>query len=130
MNLSKGTDPSNPPYSYSTDHLIRIHMIPITPISPWYRDPVFCREEWETWFSNGRVDKNQGGWNGILQANRAIFDPKGSWMFFTSNDFVNEYLDPGASKSWYLALIAGMCLVPHREFFMLIALPAGLGGAD
>lgn len=76
------------------------------------------------------MDKSQGGWNGILQANRAIFDPKGSWMFFTSNDFVNEYLDPGASKSWYLALIAGMCLVPHQEFPMLIALPAGLGGAD
>ncbi|PUU78372.1 endo-1,3(4)-beta-glucanase [Tuber borchii] len=95
-------------FGHVNERIQGIHMIPITPISPWYRDPVFCREEWETWFSNGRVNKNEGGWNGILQANRAIFDPKGSWMFFTSNDFVNEYLDPGASKSWYLALVAGL----------------------
>lgn len=76
------------------------------------------------------MNKSEGGWNGILQANRAVFDPKGSWMFFTSNDFVKEYLDPGASKSWYLALVAGMFFVPRRERPMLIASIAGLGGAD
>ncbi|RPB01170.1 glycoside hydrolase [Choiromyces venosus 120613-1] len=95
-------------FGHVMEYIQGIHMIPITPISPWYRDPVFCREEWETWFSNGRVNKKEGGWNGILQANRALFDPKGSWRFFTDHDFVNEYLDPGASKSWYLALIAGL----------------------
>ncbi|KAG0136433.1 endo-1,3(4)-beta-glucanase [Tuber indicum] len=95
-------------FGHVNERIHGIHMIPITPISPWYRDPVFCREEWETWFSNGRVNKSEGGWNGILQANRAIFDPKGSWAFFTNPDFVKEYLDPGASKSWYLAFVAGL----------------------
>jgi endo-1,3(4)-beta-glucanase len=83
-------------------------MIPITPISPWYRSPAFCKEEWETWFSNGRIDRNEKGWNGILQANRALFDPHGSWRFFADDGFDESFLDPGASRSWYLAIAAGL----------------------
>ena len=82
-------------------------MLPITPISPYMRPAAFCVEEWDAYFSGTRIDQIAGGWRGILRANQAIFDPKASWDFFANDSFLPEWLDGGASRTWYLAFAGG-----------------------
>lgn len=83
-------------------------MIPINPSSMLTRAQNFVTEEWNQYFSNGRVDSVAGGWRGILYSNLALINPKASWAFFASSSFDNSYLDGGASRTWYLALAAGL----------------------
>ncbi|RAL67741.1 hypothetical protein DID88_008474 [Monilinia fructigena] len=85
-----------------------IHMLPLLPHSTLTRTEEFVTEEWNTYFSNGRVDSVVGGWRGILYANLAIVDPRTSWNFFTQSAFDASWLDGGASRTWYLALAAGL----------------------
>jgi endo-1,3(4)-beta-glucanase len=70
------------------------------------RSPV--REEWEAYFSNGRVDQVGGGWRGILYANLALVDSPAAYRFFSQPGFDPGWLDGGASKTWLLAYIAAL----------------------
>ncbi|RPB16446.1 glycoside hydrolase [Morchella conica CCBAS932] len=96
-------------FGANIEYIQGIHMIPLTPASAYYRDAQFCREEWDQWFSNRTAGINDG-WKGILYANVALFQPQSSWLFFAQEGFKNEWLDGGASRSWYLAQAAGKWL--------------------
>jgi len=93
-------------FGLETQFIQGIHMIPVSPISPYIRSGKFVQEEWSHYFSGGRVDDVEGGWNGILYANYALVDPRRAWEFFASENFKNEWLDQGASRTWYLVLAA------------------------
>ncbi|GEQ67848.1 hypothetical protein JCM33374_g1514 [Metschnikowia sp. JCM 33374] len=48
-----------------------------------------------------------GGWAGILNANRVLFDPSASWEYFAQPDFdFHKNLDGGQSLAWALAFTA------------------------
>jgi endo-1,3(4)-beta-glucanase len=80
-----------------------IHMIPVSPISYYIRPSNFIREEWLRYFSeDGKTGDD--GWKGILYSNYALIEPTKALAFFSSNSFKKEWLDGGASRTWYLAL--------------------------
>lgn len=84
-------------------------MIPLNPSSMLTRPRTFVAEEWSTYFDNDRIDNvAEGGWKGLVYANLAIVDPKRAWRFFADEGFREEWLDGGASRSWYLAWCAGL----------------------
>ncbi|KAK3941592.1 hypothetical protein QBC46DRAFT_258081 [Diplogelasinospora grovesii] len=85
-----------------------IHMLPLLPHTPYIRARDFVEEEWNTYFANGRAENIVGGWRGIVYANRATFDPKGAYAFFSTPGFDPSWLDGGASLTWYLCYSAGM----------------------
>lgn len=84
-----------------------IHMIPLNPSSAYTRSRQFVLEEWDTYFSNGRVDNVQGGWKAILYANYALVNPQKAYEFFANPNFDTQ-LDGGASRTWYLAYTAAL----------------------
>lgn len=94
-------------FGSNIEYIQGIHMLPLLPSSTLTRTQEFVTEEWNTFFSNGRVDAIVGGWKGILYANLAISDPKTAWAFFSQPDFDMSFIDGGASLTWYLALAAG-----------------------
>ncbi|KAK0371912.1 glycosyl hydrolase family 81 [Colletotrichum limetticola] len=85
-----------------------IHMIPLLAPSPFVRTPAFVKEEWDVYFSNGRVDTIAGGWRGIIYGNLATIDGKTAWNFFNSSNFDPSWIDGGASLTWYLTYAALM----------------------
>lgn len=85
-----------------------IHMLPLSPASPYIRSRTFVSEEWNTYFSNGRVDQVGGGWRGVLWANYALVDPVAAYNFFAQSAFDYGWIDGGASRSWYLAFCAAL----------------------
>lgn len=89
-------------------------MLPLLPCSTLSRSKRFVGEEWEVYFSNGKADV-EGGWRGVLYANLAIVNPQASWDFFAQDGFNANWLDGGASRTWYLALAAGEFLLPKYE---------------
>ncbi|KAB8336796.1 hypothetical protein FH972_021105 [Carpinus fangiana] len=95
-------------FGTNIEYIEGIHMLPINPSSMLTRAQNFVREEWNAYFSNGRVDSIAGGWRGVLYSNLALIDPKASWNFFAASNFSNEYLDGGASRTFYLAMAAGL----------------------
>jgi endo-1,3(4)-beta-glucanase len=82
-------------------------MLPLLPCSPYVRHANFVKEEWDTYFSNGRAEEVQGGWKGILFGNLATLNATAAWKFFTSSNFSSDWVDGGASLTWYLAYAAG-----------------------
>jgi endo-1,3(4)-beta-glucanase len=82
-------------------------MLPIMPNSGLARSSKFVTEEWATYFGNGRADVD-GGWRGILYANLTLIDPVSSYAFFSDPGFDTQYLDGGASRTWYLAFAAAL----------------------
>ncbi|KAH7109714.1 glycosyl hydrolase family 81-domain-containing protein [Dactylonectria macrodidyma] len=84
-----------------------IHMIPILPPSNLARTNKFVKEEWDTYFSNGRIDQIDNAWKGIIYANYATIEPKKAWDFFAAKDFDAKWIDGGASRTWYLAYAGG-----------------------
>lgn len=93
-------------FSSGTEAIEGIHMLPVMPPSAFTRTANFVTEEWNTYFSNGRVDQYDSGWKGILYANLALIDPSTSYKFFTSSSFNSTWLDGGASRTWYIAYAA------------------------
>lgn len=83
-------------------------MLPLLPFSTYTRSKIFVQEEWNTFFSNGRVDQTEGGWRGILYANFAILDSKISYNWFKNPNLNPNFIDGGASRTWYLAFAAGL----------------------
>ena len=99
-------------YFGTTDEEIQgIHMLPINPSSAYIRNQNFVTEEWNAYFCDGcvdPVDNVTGGWRGILYSNLALIDPVKTWDWLTGSEFDAQYLDDGASLTWYLALAAGL----------------------
>ncbi|KAF3033574.1 hypothetical protein E8E12_004567 [Didymella heteroderae] len=95
-------------FGSNIEYIQGIHMIPLNPSSAYTRPKGFVTEEWNTYFSNGRVDQVAGGWRGILYANLALIDPQTSYNYFASDNFDYGSLDGGASRTWYLAYSASM----------------------
>lgn len=93
-------------FGMNIEYIHGIHMIPLTPISPFIRDKQFVLDEWKAKLA-GIIGSVDSGWKGILMANYAIADPKAGWEFFTSG-FKKSWLDGGASLTWYLAFVAGL----------------------
>ena len=83
-------------------------MLPLMPFSTLTRTPQFVSEEWNTYFSSGRVDSVAGGWRGVLYANLAIIDAVTSYNWFSNPSFDPSFLDGGASLTWYLTLSAAL----------------------
>jgi endo-1,3(4)-beta-glucanase len=94
-------------FGTNLEYIQGIHMIPLTAISPFIRQPSFVATEWEAKLSAiiGNVDS---GWKGILMANLAISDAQTAWTFFTVGFQGAAWLDDGASLTWYLAFVAGL----------------------
>lgn len=82
-----------------------IHMIPITSISSYIRDPGFVTEEWNALLAP-IISSVQDGWRGILMQNYALMNPAGSLSFFSGSGFNQAYLDGGMSLTWSLAYAA------------------------
>ncbi|KAF8421008.1 glycoside hydrolase family 81 protein [Tirmania nivea] len=87
-------------------HIQGIHMLPLSPISPYIRSAAFAQDEWTAFFS-GNIGNINDGWKGVLYQNVALLTPHESWKFFAQSDFRSEWLDGGASRAWALAF-AGM----------------------
>ncbi|RDA93880.1 hypothetical protein CP533_4515 [Ophiocordyceps camponoti-saundersi (nom. inval.)] len=83
-----------------------IHMIPILAPTAFVRRPRFVSEEWETYFSKGRIDSVGSAWKSIVYASYATVDPAMAYKFFTSKDFQPQWLDGGASLTWFMAYAA------------------------
>ncbi|KAK5677117.1 endo-1,3-beta glucanase [Elasticomyces elasticus] len=95
------------------EYIQGIHMLPQMPCSTLTRSRAFVEEEWDAYFGpNGikPVEQVSGGWRGILMANLATIDPVTSYNFFSNaaGDFTSDYLDGGASQTWYLAWSAAL----------------------
>jgi endo-1,3(4)-beta-glucanase len=130
-------------FGTNPEYIQGIHMLPLLPSSTLTRTQTFVQQEWQTYFSNGRVNAVVGGWRGILYANYAIVNPLAAWKFFSQAGFDASWLDGGASRTWYLALAAGEFFKPcvllriltYRPSFLAkfksrrILTVAGLGGA-
>jgi len=97
-----------------------IHMIPVSPISPYIRSASFVLKEWQQYFAATTKDRvvallkesegdrtGDDGWKGILWSNWAIVDPTEAWAFFSRPEFPKKWLDGGATRTWYLTLAAG-----------------------
>lgn len=84
-----------------------IHMIPLLAPTPFVRVPAFVQEEWEAFFSEGRIDEIRNAWKGIIYGSYATVEPKKAWEFFSSADFDPQWLDGGASLTWFMAYSAG-----------------------
>ena len=98
-------------FGANDEYIQGIHMIPINPSSGYIRNQNFVTEEWNTYFCDGCVDPVNnvtGGWRGILYSNLALIYPTSTWNWLTGPNFDAQYLDDGASLTWYLALAAGM----------------------
>lgn len=89
-------------FGNNTEYIHMIHAIPITPISSFIRTPKFVKEEWEEVLEPIANSVNDG-WKGIIYLNLALFDPKKSYEFFSSDQFDNRFLDNGQSLTWSLA---------------------------
>jgi endo-1,3(4)-beta-glucanase len=98
-------------FGTSIEFIQGIHMLPLLPSSTLARTQTFVAEEWDTYFSNGRVDAAEGRWKGVLYANLAIINPTAAWQFFSQPNFDVSWIDGGASRTWYLALAAGMLFI-------------------
>lgn len=95
-------------FGNNSEYVQGIHMLPLMPFSTLTRTQKFVTEEWNTYFSNGRVDSVVGGWRGILYANLAIIDAVTSYKFFSAPNFDMSLLDGGASLTWYLTWSAAL----------------------
>ncbi|OTB09518.1 glycoside hydrolase family 81 protein [Hypoxylon sp. CI-4A] len=100
-------------FGANIEYIQGIHMMPLLPSTKLTRPANFVKQEWATYFDQGRADNVEGGWKGILYGNLATVDPQSAWDFFSRKDFDPMWLDGGASLTWYLAYAAGkLRLVP------------------
>ncbi|KAH7157566.1 glycosyl hydrolase family 81-domain-containing protein [Dactylonectria estremocensis] len=94
-------------FSADIEAIQGIHMIPIGAPSFYTRSAAFVTQEWNAYFSNGRIDKIANAWKSIIYANYATINPTVAWNYFNSTNFNANYIDGGASQTWYMAYAAG-----------------------
>lgn len=92
-------------FGTNREYIHGINMLPITPASGIIRGKKFVKEEWEQLLKDLKL---QDGWAGILQMNRALYDGKSAYDFFSSPSFDKKYLDGGQSRTWALAYTAAI----------------------
>jgi endo-1,3(4)-beta-glucanase len=105
-------------FGANNEYIQGIHMLPLLPHTPYIRTQQFVREEWETYFGNGRAASIVGGWKGIVYGNLATVDPRGAWDFFSQANFDASWIDGGASLTWYLCYAAGE--FSHGSSYLLV----------
>ena len=101
-------------FSADIEAIQGIHMIPVHAPTVFSRSKPFVKQEWDAYFSNGRIDKINNGWKGVIYASYATIDPRNAWSFFLSPGFQAAWLDGGASRTWYMAY-AGCMLHSGRS---------------
>ncbi|KAF5099705.1 hypothetical protein D0Z03_000966 [Geotrichum reessii] len=94
-------------FGTNPEYIQGIHMIPVTSVSSYIRNPSFVEEEWNQKLS-ALVGGLQDGWRGILMMNRALSNPAESLAFFQAESFDKRWLDGGMSLSWAIAYAAYM----------------------
>lgn len=94
-------------FSSDIEAIQGIHMIPVGAPSMYTRPKTFVQQEWDAYFSNGRIDKIDNAWKSIIYASYATVNPKTAWNYFNSSDFNTNNIDGGASQTWYMAYAAG-----------------------
>lgn len=100
-------------FGTNIEYIQGIHMLPLLPCTALARSPRFVQEEWDTYFSNGRADNINSGWRGILYGNLMRSSPSTAWDFFVGNNgWSADWIDGGASRTWYLAFAAGTISCP------------------
>src|SRR5690606_466237 len=77
-----------------------IHMIPVHAPTVFSRSKTFIKQEWDAYFSKGRIDQIDNAWKGVIYANYAVIEPEKAWDFFNSSDFQASWIDGGASRTW------------------------------
>lgn len=92
-----------------------INMSPITPASGIIRNLNFVKQEWEQLLDKMEVND---GWAGVMQMNRALYDAKSAYNFFSSSDFKSDFLDVGQSKTWALTYTAALANAENIIDFM------------
>ncbi|KAH8432139.1 glucan endo-1,3-beta-D-glucosidase [Aspergillus melleus] len=98
-------------FGANLEYIQGIHMLPLLPSSAFVRRQKFVQEEWDAMFASSAstpAEKVQAGWKGVLYANLAIIDPVASWKFFADPNFDYSWIDGGATRTWYLAYVAGL----------------------
>lgn len=98
-------------FGTNIEYIQGIHMLPLLPSTTYIRGAQFVTEEWDQYFSSGRVDQVVGGWRGVLYGNLATIDPDTAFSWFDQANFDTTLLDGGASLTWYLAFSAGKFLL-------------------
>ncbi|PYH93888.1 endo-1,3-beta-glucanase Engl1 [Aspergillus ellipticus CBS 707.79] len=98
-------------FGNNLEYIQGIHMLPLMPSSAFVRRENFVREEWNSLFAStapAPASSVTGGWKGVLYANLALIDPGSAWDFFVQSNFDYSWIDGGASRTWYLAYVAGL----------------------
>ncbi|CAN8097961.1 unnamed protein product [Discula destructiva] len=95
-------------FGTNAEYIEGIHMLPLLPSTTYIRPANFVTQEWNQYFSNGRVDSVVGGWRGILYGNLATIEPEEAYAWFNQTAFDASWLDGGASLTWYLAFAAAL----------------------
>ena len=91
-------------FGTNKEYIHGIHMLPITPITLFFRTPEFVRHEWTKLESLAKSLNPGDGWRSLLYANLGMIEgPEGeAWRYFSKE----QTCDGGVCQSWYLALIA------------------------
>lgn len=98
-------------FSADIEAIQGIHMIPVHGPTAFARSKAFSAEEWNAYFSNGRVDQFDNPWKSIIYASSAANGPKRTWSYFNATDFQSRWIDGGASRTWYMTYAAGEFLM-------------------
>lgn len=99
-------------FSADIEAIQGIQMIPVHGPTGLTRNKNFIQEEWDAFFGGGKIDSIDNPWKGIAYAQYALVDPVGSWNFFASPSFQDNWIDGGASRSWFMAYAAGKSSSP------------------
>ena len=83
-----------------------IHMIPINPMTPYIRKASAVLDEWNVYFK-GKTGNINDGWKGVLYAHYGVYDAVASFNFLKQSYWLPEWVDGGATRSWWVAF-AGM----------------------
>ena len=94
-------------FGTNAEYIHGIHMLPITPVSSFVRQPQFVKEEWENFLRN-KIGGINSGWKGVLLLNVALYDPRTAYNFFNTNNFNYGFLDDGMTLTWSLAYTAAI----------------------
>ncbi|BFZ56245.1 endo-1,3-beta glucanase [Savitreella phatthalungensis] len=94
-------------FGSNLEYIQGIHMIPLTPVSAFIRQPKFVAQEWSA-LLGALAPTLTSGWKGILYANLAISNATAAYQTFSDPNYSSSWLDGGASLTWYLTYAAGL----------------------
>jgi endo-1,3(4)-beta-glucanase len=94
-------------FSADIEAIQGIQMIPVHGPTGLTRSKTFIQEEWDAFYGGGKIDAMDNPWKGIAYAQYALVDAVGAYNFFASPSFQDNWIDGGASRSWYMAYAAG-----------------------